>query len=202
MPMVEVRFGQRIQPPATEMSDGGAITFQASGDMDDPTLLAQVTYGGKNFELALKRDPDQHQEIVGRFDTEMARFEALRKPIVDLLKNYAVLEGTSVSDNPSYHPKGYSHRLVLVRNAENGTYSGEATFTVIDTGAQSPFPSISAEVTLVEDQPMLLIQTPIRQYQLNASDAGKLTGGWFHAGFPNGYPIELTVTSATDAPTR
>jgi hypothetical protein len=162
--------------------------------MDDPKLLAQVTFGARNFELALKRDADVHREIVGRFDAEMARIAELRKPIADLLQEQAVLEGTGASDRPEFYPKGFGHLLVLTRNPETGGYQGRATFTTLDTGQSVEMPQITAEITLVEDKPMLVIQTPVRHYQMSLGEGGNLTGGWFHPGFAQGYPIELAVT--------
>ena len=201
-PTVQVTFGQQIRPATSQQSGGGAITFVSSGDWQEPVLTAQVEYDGRSYELALRRDRSRHAAIVGQFDQEMARIDALRKPITDVLGEYAVLDVSLSSDNPSYYPQGYRDHIVLSLDPKTGMYSGGSVVTTVDSGVQVQFPSISAEVALAEnDVPLLIIHTPVRQYQLSP-DGGKLAGAWFHLNYPNGYAAEAAVVRTSDAATR
>jgi hypothetical protein len=197
-PVLNVTFGQQLRPATSEMSESGTITFAVSGDYSDPTLLAQVNYGGQDLELAMRRNVDRYEEIIGRFDAAMAREDALRKPITDLLQEVVVLDGALASDG--VNPGGYRDRISLTRDTQTGLYSGASVFTNVDTGQSMEFPSVSAEIAIVNDAPMLIIRNPVYQYQL-AADGDKLTGAYFRNGFNEGYTAEFTIARATDAAT-
>ncbi len=195
-PVVNVTFGAQLRPATNDQSGGGTITFAVSGDYDDPTLLAQVNYGGRDLELAMRRDRGRYDEIIERFDEAMAREEALRKPVTDLLKDFVVLDGVLASDG--VNPDGYHDRIVLTRDPETGMYAGSSVWTNVGTGQSMDFPGVSAEVAIVDDAPMLIIQNPVYRYQLSA-DGDKLTGGYFRSGFDQGYAAEFTIARATGA---
>jgi hypothetical protein len=198
-PVVNVTFGMQLRPPTTNQSENGSITFATSGDdFDNPTLLAQVNYGGQDLELALRRDRGQYDAIIERFDAAMAREDALRKPITDLLKEVAVLDGVLASEG--VNANGYRDRIALTRDPQTGLYSGSSVWTNADTGQSMQYPAVSAEIAIIDDAPMLIISNPVYQYQLSA-DAGKLTGGYFRQGFNQGYAAEFTIVRATDAAT-
>lgn len=199
-PDVTVSFGRQLRPATTQGSGGGSITFAVSGDWREPTLLSQVNYGGQSFELALRRDRSRHAEIVGRFDAEMARIDAALAPITRMLGDFAILEGGLSTDSPTL-PRGYRDRLALVRNPDTGMYTGTSVVTAVDNGVTNEFPSVDAEVRMVEDTPMLLVRTPVRQYQL-AVEGDTLSGGWFPYGAQQGYAAAFVVQRSTDAATR
>ncbi len=201
-PTVQVNFGQQIRPATSQQSGGGSITFVLSGEWENPTLTSQVDYDGQALELALRRDRGRHAAIVEQFDKEMARLDALRKPVTDLLNEFAVLDVSLSSDNPGSYPRGYLDHLVLTLDAETGMYSGGSVVTTLDSGAQVQFPSISGEVALADNGvPLLIIRTPVRQYQLTP-DGNKFTGAWFHNNYPDGYAAEAAIVSASDAATQ
>jgi hypothetical protein len=200
-PSVQLSFGRQIRPATSQQSGGGSITFVASGDWENPTLTSQVDYDGQTLDLALRRDRSRHAAIVEQFDAEMARIDALRKPVTDLLKEVAVLDVSLSSDNPGYYPKGYLDHLVLTLDADTGMYSGGSVVTTLDSGAEVQFPSISGEVALSGNGiPLLIIRTPVRQYQLTP-DGNKFTGAWFHNNYQDGYAAEASIVSAGDAAT-
>jgi hypothetical protein len=199
MPIVNLTFGMQLRPPTNDQSESGSITFATSGDdFSNPTLLAQVNYGGQDLELALRRDRGQYDAIIERFDAAMAREDALRKPITDLLQEVVVLDGVLASEG--VNANGYRDRIALTRDPQTGLYSGSSVWTNADTGQSMEFPVVSAEVAIINDAPMLIIHNPVYQYQLSA-DAGKLTGGYFRQGFNQGYAAEFTIARATDAAT-
>ena len=196
LPVVNVTFGAQLRPATSDQSGGGTITFVVSGDdYSAPTLLAQVNYGGRDLELAMRRDRGQYDAITERFDEAMAREEALRKPVTDLLKDFVVLDGALASDG--INAAGYNDRVALTRDPETGMYAGSSVWTNVGTGQSMQYPSVSGEVAIVNDEPMLIIRNPVYQYQLTA-DAGKLTGGYFRNGFDQGYGAEFTIVRATD----
>ncbi len=198
---VSVTFGQQIQPPPTQQRSGTTITFAVAGDARNPTLTAQVNFGGQPFELAIVRDRDRHAAIVGRFDAEIARIEALRAPLISALRDYAVLQGTSAPDNPN-RPQPSRIEVVLVRDEASGAYAGESTLIDGTTGQAVTAPA-TAQITVTGDRAMLMINASNRQYQLSLDQAaGKFSGGWFYQGNPNGWQAELTATQAFDAATR
>jgi hypothetical protein len=201
-PQVNVTFGPQVQPPPTQARSGATIPFAVSGDVESPTLTALVNFGGQQFELQIARDPRRHEEIVDRFDAEIARIEALRAPLISALKDYAVLEGTGASENPN-RPQANTVQIVLVREPTSGAYAGEATLIDGTTGQAQSIPQTVAQITVTGDKAMLVVNAANRQYQLTLDAAtGKLGGGWFYQGNANGWQAELAVTQAIDAATR
>lgn len=201
-PLVNVTYGQQLQPPPTQPFRGGTtISFEVSGDAKNPVAKAKITYGGQPFELELKQDEKLHQQIVGRFDAEIARVEGLKKPMSALLKDFAVLEGVSGSEYPN-QPKADTVRIILVRDATGG-YTGESVLVKGANGQAAAMPNTTAQITVINDQPMLMVNCYNRQYQLSHDAAtGKLAGGWFYNNNPNGFVADLQVVEAMDEAAR
>jgi hypothetical protein len=201
-PLVNVTYGQQLQPPPTQQNYGNTtIAFEVTGDAKNPIAKAKITYGGKPFELELKQDENLHKQIVGRFDAEIARIEGLKKPMADLLKDFAVLEGVSGSEYPN-QPKSNTVRIILVRNPAGG-YTGESVLINANNGQAAPMPNTTAQIVVIDDKPMLMVDCYNRQYQLTHDPAtGKLTGGWFYTNNPNGFVADLKIVEAMDEAAR
>lgn len=200
--VAHVVFGPQIDPPPTQGSRGGStIAFEIVGDARKPTAIAKVSYGGANYELELKRDEKLYKQIVARFDAEKQRIEDLKKPLVAMLQDFVVLEGDSHSEYPN-QPKPNKAQISLARDEKTGAYAGEAI--LIDAqGRAAPLPNTTAQITVINDAPMLMINAYNRQYQLSLDAAtGRFTGGWFYQNNPNGFQANLAIVSAEDAATR
>lgn len=198
-PALRITFGQQIDPPPQQARGGGQVVFNSSGDADEPRLVANVTYGNQPFELEIKRDAKLYRDIIGRFDAEKARIEALRKPLLAALRDYAVIEGKS---GAQYANQATQDRLVLVKDAETGKFSGEATLSYENRVPQTG--PLTADVVVFGDEAKLVINGLYRMYQLSlpAADSGELAGAWFPSGQQNGWQTTLTITEALDAAER
>jgi hypothetical protein len=198
-PALRITFGKQLDPPAQQPRGASQITFDSSGDADEPRLLANVNYGNKPFQLEIRRDAKLHREIVGRFDAEKERIEALRAPLLSALKDYAVIEGRS---GAQYANQATQDRFVLVRDAATGKFAGEGTLSYENRVPQTG--EISADVLVYGDQAMLVIDGFYRRYQLTLpdADAKDFDGAWFPAGQQNGWKVNLAITEAIDAAER
>lgn len=198
-PVVNVTFGRQLEPAPTQQRNPATISFAMSGNASSPVLRAPVNFGGQRFELEIVRDSSAHKAIVGRFDAEVARIAQLRAPLTAALSDYAVLEGESSSQN---RPAPTRTRIILVKNAATGGYTGEATL-IEETGQSSGGPVTSAEILVTGDNALLMVNVPGRQYQLSLEPGTKrLTGGWFLPGNSNGWAAALEVKQSLDAATR
>lgn len=200
--VLNVTFGQQLVPAPTQQSYNSTIPFEITGDPKHPKAVAKVNYGGASYDLEIRQDEKLYKDIVGRFNTEQARIEALKQPLIDLLKDYAVLEGDSYSEYPNY-TRPNTVRIVLLRDAASGNYAGESVLIDGMRGGASPLPNTTAQVTVIDDKPMLMVDCYNRQYQLSLDAAtGKLTGGWFYQNNPNGYVAEVSILEAMDNAAR
>jgi hypothetical protein len=201
VPAVRVIFGEQIDPPPQQSRGGGQIVFNSSGDIDEPRLIANVTYGNQPFELEIRRDARLHREIVGRFEAEKARVEALRQPLLSALRDYAVIEGRSGAQNAT---QATTDRIVLVRDAATGSFGGEGTLSYENRAPQTG--PVTADVVVFGEAPTLVIQgqSLYRQYQLTLANAatGELAGAWFPSGQQNGWQSMLAITEAIDSAER
>jgi hypothetical protein len=198
-PALRITFGQQLDPPPQQARGGGQIVFNSSGEADEPRLVANVNYGGKPFELEIRRDAKLHREITGRFDAEKERIEALREPLLSALKDYVVIAGRS---GAQYATQATSDRFVLVRDADTGNFSGEGTFTYENRVPQTV--PVTADVIVAGAEAMLVIDGFNRRYQLTLpnADADDFDGAWFPTGQQNGWKVTLAIEEAIDADER
>lgn len=198
-PALRVIFGQQLDPPPQQARGSNQIAFNSSGEADEPRLLASVNYGGNAFELEIRRDAKLHREIIGRFDAEKKRIEALRAPLLSAIKDYAVIEGRSGAQYPTQMT---DDRMVLVRDAETGKFGGEMTLTYENRVPQTA--PLTADVVVYGDQAMLVIDGLNRRYQLTLpdADATDFDGAWFPTGYQDGWKTTLALTEAIDAAER
>ncbi|HEX5786853.1 MAG TPA: hypothetical protein VFY03_01640 [Woeseiaceae bacterium] len=199
LPALQITFGEQLDPPPQQVRGASQITFNSSGDADEPRLVAQVTYGSTPVELEIRRDAKLHADIVGRFDAEKERVEALRGPLLAALKDYAVVEGQS---GAQYENQATSDRFVLVRDAASGKFSGEGVLGYTDRPAQAG--TVTADVVVFGDEAMLVIEGLYRRYEmaLAGSGGGQLSGAWFPTGTQNGWQSTLAITEAIDTAER
>ena len=167
--------------------------------MNEPRLVASVTYGNQPFELEIRRDPNLHREIVGRFEAEKARVEALRAPLLSALEDYAVIEGRSGAQVAT---QATQDRFILVRDTVTGKFAGEGVLSY--EGRQPQTGPVTADVVVFGDEAMLVMSGFARQYQLTLANAatGELAGAWFPAGQQNGWQAVLSITEAIDGAER
>jgi len=198
-PALRVIFGQQLDPPPQQARGGSQVIFNSSGKADEPKLVANVNYSNKPFELEIRRDAKLHREIIGRFDAEQARIEELRQPLLTALKDYAVIEGRSGAQNPTQMT---NDRLVLVRDAATGKFSGEGTLSYENRAPQTG--PLTADVVVYGDEAMLQIDGVYRRYQLTLpnADAAQFDGAWFPTGQQNGWTTTLAISEAIDAAER
>lgn len=198
-PAVRITFGPQVDPAPQQTRGGGQVVFNSSGEADEPRLIASVNYGNRPFELEIRRDAGLHRDIVGRFDAEKARIQALREPILSALKDYAVIEGRSGAQTANM---ATTDRIVLVRDPNTGKFSGEGTLTYESRPQQSG--PVSADVIVYGDEAMLVIDGNYRRYQLTlaSADTGALGGAWFPTGQQNGWQTELSIAEAIDVKER
>jgi len=195
-PALKVIFGQQLDPPPAQARGSSQIVFNSSGDADEPRLVANVNYGGKPFELEIRRDAKLHREIVGRFDAEKERIQALRAPLLSALKDYVLIEGRS---GAQYATQATDDRFVLIRNKETGKFSGEGSFTYENRLPQ--IVPVTADVLVYGDDATLVIDGFNRRYQLTlpGADAKAFDGAWFPTGQQNGWKTNLAIIEAIDA---
>ena len=198
-----VVFGPRIQPPAQQQQGGGQITLNVTGEAREPKFLGKITYGGRNYDIVLKSDPAAHDAIVKRFDGEVARAEAMKEPVAKLLKDYAVLRGTSASAYPN-QPKGNSDQFTLIGEGKTrNVWRVEGSSVNNQTGASEAFASAAAEVAVVNDQPMLrIVAPPNREYLLKRDAGGKFSGFWHAPYDQNGRTAQLEIVESMTAQER
>jgi len=199
-----VRFGPRMQPPAAQQSQGGQITLDVTGDPKDLHVTGKVNYGGHPYEMVLKSDPALHDQIVKHFNDEIARTESLKKPLVDALKDYAVLNGTSGSPYPN-QPKPNADQLILFRDPavkNPGIWRVEGSSLNGQTNASEPITNAAAAIVIANDKPLLRVVSQTREYILQPSGNGQLAGHWRSPSNPNGQPAQFTVTQALTSQER
>ena len=198
-PALRITFGQQLDPPPQHSRGSSQITFDSSGDADEPHLVANVNYGNKPVQLEIRSDAKLHREIIGRFDAEKERIEALRAPLLSALKDYVVIEGRS---GAQYANQATQDRFILVRDPATGKFRGEGAFTYENRVPQAA--AVTAEVVVYDDQAMLLIDGFNRRYQLTlpGADAKDFDGAWFPTGQQNGWKVTLAISEAIDAAER
>jgi hypothetical protein len=192
---------------AANQSQMGQVTFRPVGTAPDITLTAQVNFGemfntGANFTAIIKPDANLHGQILDHFKAEISRLNDLKAPVLALLKDYVVLNGTSQSSLPS-EKAGFTDQFTLSRNPQNQTMMGQGQVVNKTTGATDIFPVV-AQVGIVNEKPAIQLQTPKRLYLFADIDTagGKLSGAWQLPNNPNANPAELTITQAVDAKGR
>lgn len=200
---VVVTFGPRIAPPAAQPDGGGQITLNVAGDSKDLRVSAQVRFGeGPAREMVLRSDRGLHGQIVKRFEAELARIESLKQPMIDLLKDYAVLQGQLSPTDPR-RTEPDTTELTLVRDPQSGQYRGEGVLVGVG-GRGELVPQAAAEIAVVNDRPVLRLVSPARQYLLNLPDskAARLSGQWTMGGYGQAHGAQFDVVEALDAKAR
>jgi hypothetical protein len=191
-----------------EQTSLGQVTFRPTGTAPNVTLSAQVNFGdtfntGANTTAVIKPDAVVFKQIMDHVKAEAGRLNDLRSPVIALLKDYAVLTGTSKSPLPS-EKAGFADRFTLSRNPQNPqTWIGQGQSVNNATNATDIFP-ILAQVGVMSAKAAVQIQSPKRIYLFTDIDAtaGKLSGTWHAPNNPNGNPAEATITQALDTKAR
>lgn len=203
---LRINFGRQIDPPVAGQSGGGGVTLDVTGEGSNLKMAgkAQIGAQGTPFEIALKSDSAAHGTVVKAFEAEMARVAALKKPIIDALKDYVVITGESgVPYNSPNMPTETTDRIVLIKGPQPGTWVGQGGLTDKRVGRVEPLQPIGAVVDVVDNKPMLILNAPTRQYQLTLDSSGKkLNGGWFPPGNTQGKVAEYEINEALDAAGR
>jgi hypothetical protein len=199
-PVLSMIFG----PGTVDQNGGrGVVEFHPQGTAPNITLKASLDYGGPRLsDLVIKSDPNLRNQIVGHLKTEGARLNTLKEPVIAMLKDYAVLNGTSQSMTPSDR-NGFVDQFILSRNPQNNTWMGQGQSVSRTTGATEIFPVVAA-VAIANQKPVLQIGSQKRLYQFANIDTagGKLSGTWQMPNNPNGRNAELAITQAVDAKAR
>jgi|GEM_PF-2293718 len=200
---VIVTFGQRIGPPATQPDAGGRIAMSVTGDAKSLRVSSQVSYGsGATYEMVLRSDPKLHSQIVKRYEGELARIESLKRPMIDLLKDYAVLHG-QLSSPDQRRTEPDTIELTLVRDPQSGQYRGEGVLVGV-RGRGELVAQAGAEIAVVNDRPVLRIVSSTRHYLLRLPDpkAATLSGQWTTGGYGQGHGAQFDIVESLDAKTR
>lgn len=201
---VTVQFGQRLQPPGGQ-SGGGQITLLATGDGKNLRIANKITYGqpGTQYEMSLRSDPEAHAAVIQRFDAELARIEALKTPILDALKDFAVLRGELQPLAGGQAPPE-SAELVLVREGKSSQYRCEA-LAIGARGRGELALNSAAEIQVVNERPLLrIVCPPRREYLLGVSNDNptRLAGQWKQLGQSQGPGAQFQILEALDAAAR
>ncbi len=205
-PQIQLNFGPQIQPVTVTNTGGGQVALTVTGEPNNLKVSGKVQYGenGTPIDLTMKSDPALHDQITKRFDSEMARIASLKKPLMDALKAYAVLDGQS---DPAYQPSNQkpwrdSAHLVLVASKDPGTWFANGQSIDGRTGRIDMLTNMAAVVEIIEDKPMLRITGLQRVYELTLDSSGKLTGGWFQTGAQQGKAADFSIGESLNASDR
>jgi hypothetical protein len=190
-----------------EQKSLGQVTFRPAGTAPDITLTASVNFGemfntGPNTNAVIKPDANLYKQILDHAKAQAGRLNDLKAPVVAMLKDYAVLTGTSKSTLPS-EAKGFSDQFTLSRNPQNQSWIGQGRIVNNATGATVIYPVI-AQVGIIQGKAAIQLQTPKRLYLFTDIDTTgvKLSGAWQAPGNPNGNPADLAITQSLDAKAR
>ncbi len=201
---LSVMFGNRIAPATTQPDGGGQITMNVEGEGKDLRITSRVRYGdGPEHEMVLRSDPGLHGSIVSRFDAELARIEAIKQPVIALLKDHAVLRGQLASQDQRRAEPDIAE-LTLARDPSSGQYWCEGVH-IGARGRGELVAQAAAEIAVVNDQPVLrIVCPPSREYQLRLAGAGApgLTGTWMPIGSNQGWGAQFEVVESLDAAAR
>jgi len=210
----EIRSGDGDNPSVTVFFNpngpnggGGNFTFHSNGAAPNITLVSKVSFRGVFDDAPLttviiKPDAALHAQILGSIKTQVAQLEAQKQPIIAMLKDYAVIKGTSQAQFPT-DKLGFTDEFVLGRNGQNNAWVGQLTLTNRTSGAREISPAM-ASVVIAGGKPAIQILTQKRLYQLtNIDPAGKKAGGvWVMQNNNMGHPVDLAITEAMAAPER
>jgi hypothetical protein len=204
-PRVTVTFGVAN---SSQNGNNLQISFHPVGTAPNITLTAAVNFGGvfdnaANSTAVIKPDDTMRKQILDHFKSETARLEALKAPVVAMLKDYAVFKGTSQSALAAERD-GFADEFVLSRNPQNNTWAGQGQSVNRATGATEILPVVIATVGIVSEKPAIQILSQKKLYQFTDIDvtAGKLIGTWQMPNNPNGRPAALAITQALDVKGR
>lgn len=200
---VRIIFGPQMEPVPLQ-NGGGQAMLDVTGDAKNLKVAGKVQYGstGTPMDLVLKADAAKHDEIVKKFQAELARIEALKQPVIAAIKDFAIISGKGGA--PYQGQPDTDDYFVLVKADKPGTWRGEGTVTNPQNGQVQVFNAVTARVEVIENKAYLMIASPGRQYQLTIGDVstGKLDGGWFMPGNPQGKGVDMKIVESADAATR
>lgn len=200
---VRIIFGPQVEPVPLQ-NGGGQAMLDVTGDAKNLKVAGKVQYGssGTPMDLVLKADAAKHDEIVKKFQAELARIEAMKQPVIAAMKDFAIISGKGGA--PYQGQPDTDDYFVLVKADKPGTWRGEGTVTNPQTGQIQAFNAVAARVEVIESKAYLMVLAPGRQYQLTVADAssGKLDGGWFMPGNPQGKGVDMKIVESADAATR
>ncbi len=202
-----VSFGQRISPPAAQPDGGGQITMGIEGDNPaDLRFSSQVKFGGSGptYEAVLRSEPELHRQIVQRYEAELARIESLKQPLIETLKDYAVLQGR-MQPQDARQTEPDTADLVLIRDLASGTYHCEGTASAPGYGGGQQATNGTAEITVSNNRPLLhILCRPTREYWLGLAgpDGRRLAGQWQPPNYRQGKGATFEIVEALDAAAR
>ena len=199
-PILSMIFG----PGTVDQNGGrGVVDFHVEGSAPNISLKASLDYGGARLsDMIIRSDSATHKEITDHIKAQGAQLDTLKQPVMAMLKDYAVLKGTSQSMTPSER-EGFADQFVLARNPQNNTWIGQGQSVNRASGATDIFPVVAA-VGIVNGKPVMQIASQKRVYQFANIDTtgGKFTGMWQLPNNPNGRSAELSISQAVDSKGR
>ncbi len=207
-PIVAVTFGQQIAPqPGPPIQNGLVVNFHLAGSAQNLSLTAPVDFSGEAFATAsctmvIRPNAAQHKQLIDNLNAEISSLEKLKAPVIAMLKDYAVLKGTSQSTSPA-EKAGIADQFVLSLNPQTKTWTGQGQSVNRTSGTTESYPVVAA-VAIVNEKPALQIASPKRAFLFTDIDTagGKMTGVWRAPTNPNGKPSSLTIAQTMDAKGR
>lgn len=201
----------------------GDFAFDVIG-ANDRLQLRSVSIGqNKNAQATLWHDPARHDTIIKKFKEESVRVQAMQQAIVDAVKDFAVLKGTSVqaqADSQTSSPPGTppadsatsfsEDQIILLRDttSESPRWRGEIHITTIDrdpltqttTRHSNTLRFTWATIAITNDAASLIIPVGSRIYQYQLR--GSFVGHWSNIASPARYTSQMKIIQATDMATH
>lgn len=197
----------------------GDFAFDVIGD-NDRLQLSSVSIGhDKNAKATLWHDPSRHDAIIKKFKEESVRIQAMQQAIVDAIKEFAVLQGTSVQAQPDSKTSNLlgippansatsfsEDQIILLRDSTSASprWRGEIRIT---TNSHDPLTQAttrqahtlrftSATIAIKNDAAWLVIPVGSRIYQYQLR--GSFVGHWSNIASPARYTSQMKIIQATD----
>jgi hypothetical protein len=183
--------------PAGSNVTQGAFRLKVEGTNSDLQITGPLVMNNVSVTAQLKADAARHAKIVDAYKQQQAQAETLKQPIIEALRDYAVLRGTSaVQNSPNQQTQD---QIILIRDPNSSTWRGEIQTTNTTTGQTQTLQFMGAGIEVQNGQARLTIVTPGRIYQLGLQ--GKFTGTWSFSPRDRGLPSELDIIEAADKAT-
>lgn len=222
---VEHRVAARLGPVKTFANPAirspallGDFTFDIAGPNDRLQLRGYASGPNSSTRATLWHDAERHDAIIKKFKEESVRVQSMQQAIVNALKDFAVLQGTSAQAlNPPTtgstsidHSRAVSEdQIILLRDPSSTTplWRGEIQSIITTTDATSHTTKshtqtlrfTAATIDIKNDAASLVIPvgSKIYQYQLR----GSFVGQWSNISSPIQFASQMQITQATDMAT-